>query len=133
VLGFNEHLERLGELALVLVTGALLSLIDFSLPVMTFALFLFFIIRPLAVGPIALAGGMSVRQAAMVSWFGIRGIGSLYYLFYVINRGLPEATGQWLMQVVLCVIAASVLLHGISVTPLMRRYVKDGEQRDAAT
>jgi NhaP-type Na+/H+ or K+/H+ antiporter len=129
VLSFNEHLERLGELALVLVTGALLSLIDLSLPAMTFALFLFFVIRPLAVGPIALAAGMNVRQAAMVSWFGIRGIGSLYYLFYAINRGLPEATGQWLMQVVLCVIATSVLLHGISVTPLMRRYVKDGGQR----
>jgi NhaP-type Na+/H+ or K+/H+ antiporter len=129
VLSFNEQLERLGELMLVLVTGALLSLIDLSLPAIAFALFLFFIIRPLAVGPIALAVGMNVRQAAMVSWFGIRGIGSLYYLFYAINRGLPQATAAWLMQVVLCVIATSIVLHGISVTPLMQRYVKDRQRR----
>jgi len=125
VLSFNEQLERLGELMLVLVTGALLSLIDLSLPAIAFALFLFFIVRPLAVGPIALAVGMNVRQAAMVSWFGIRGIGSLYYLFYAIIRGLPEGTAAWLMQVVLCVIATSIVVHGISVTPLMQLYVKD--------
>src|SRR5579859_6465308 len=86
VLSFNEQLGRLGELMLVLVIGALLSQIELSLPAIAFALFLFFIVRPLAVGPIALAAGMNVHQAAMVSWFGIRGIGSLYYLFYAMNR-----------------------------------------------
>ncbi|HEX7812241.1 MAG TPA: sodium:proton antiporter [Burkholderiales bacterium] len=125
VLSFNEQLERLAELALVLVTGALLSLVEFSWPVVGFALLLFLIIRPLAVGPVALAAGMSTRQAAMVSWFGIRGIGSLYYLFYALNHGVAGAAADWMIQVILCVIAASIFLHGISVTPMMRRYAKD--------
>jgi NhaP-type Na+/H+ or K+/H+ antiporter len=125
VLSFNEQLERLAELALVLVTGALLSLVDFSWPVVGFALLLFLIIRPLAVGPVALAAGMSTRQAAMVSWFGIRGIGSLYYLFYALNHGVAGEAADWMIQVILCVIAASIFLHGISVTPMMRRYAKD--------
>lgn len=125
VLSFNEQLERLAELALVLVTGALLSLIDFSWPALGFALLLFLVIRPLAVGPIALAAGMNRRQAIMVSWFGIRGIGSLYYLFYALNHGVAGDAADWLLQVVLFVIAASIILHGISVTPMMRRYARD--------
>jgi len=122
VLSFNEQLERLGQLTLVVVTGALLSQTGISLQAIILAAFLFLIVRPLSVGPFALIAGMTLRQATMVSWFGIRGIGSLYYLFHVINHGLPAQDAAWLMHVVLCVIAASVILHGISVTPLMRRY-----------
>ena len=125
VLSFNEQLERVSQLALVLVTGALLSTVEFSWPVIGFALLLFLVIRPLSVAPFALAFGMSKRQAAMVSWFGIRGIGSLYYLFYAINQGVTGEVAHWMMQVVLCVIAASIILHGISVTPMMRHYAKD--------
>ena len=125
VLSSNEQLERIGELTLVLITGALLSRIAFSFSALGFALLLFAVLRPVAVGPFALASGMTLRQATMVSWFGIRGIGSLYYLFYAINRGLPETNAAWLLQVVLCVIAASVVLHGISVAPLMRRYAQE--------
>ena len=97
-----------------------------------FTLLLFFVIRPFAVGPFALVTRMTLLQGTMVSWFGIRGIGSLYYLFYVLNRGLPEASAAWMLQMVLCVIATSVILHGISVTPLMRRYAKDGEGQQTA-
>ena len=125
VLSFNEQLERLAELLLVLLTGALLSLVDFSWPVVGFALLLFLVLRPLAVAPFALASGMTRRQAAMVSWFGIRGIGSLYYLFYALNRGVAGEAADWMLQVVLCVVAASIVLHGISVTPIMQRYAKD--------
>jgi NhaP-type Na+/H+ or K+/H+ antiporter len=125
VLSFNEQLERVAQLALVLVTGALLSMVDFSWPVIGFALILFLVIRPIAVAPLALAFGMNKRQAALVSWFGIRGIGSLYYLFYAINHGVTGAAADWMLQVVLFVIAASIFLHGISVTPLMRHYAKD--------
>ena len=125
VLSFNEQLERVSQLALVLVTGALLSTVEFSWPVVGFALLLFLVIRPLAVAPFALAFGMNKRQAAMVSWFGIRGIGSLYYLFYAINQGVTGDVADWMLQVVLCVIAASIILHGISVTPMMRHYAAD--------
>src|SRR5688500_14734316 len=48
VLGFNEQLERLGELAVVLVVGALLADIELPWPGMLIALGLFFVIRPVA-------------------------------------------------------------------------------------
>ncbi len=124
VLDFNTQLERLSELALVVVTGALLSQVGFSWAALAFALLLFALIRPVAAGPIAMSFGMTLRQATLVSWFGIRGIGSLYYLFYAFNRGLPADSSSWMLQIVLCTIATSIVLHGISVTPLMQRYAK---------
>ena len=57
-----------------------------------------------------------------MGWFGIRGIGSLYYLFYALNHGLPRALAERLLPLVLTTVAVSIVVHGISVTPLMRRY-----------
>jgi len=132
VLSSNEQLERIGQLTLVVITGALLSQTGISLPAIATALFLFLIVRPLSVGPFVMMAGMNLRQATMVSWFGIRGVGSLYYLFHVMNRGLPADAAAWLMHMVLCVIAASVVLHGISVTPLMRRYANDAAPENSS-
>ncbi|HXF15466.1 MAG TPA: cation:proton antiporter, partial [Burkholderiales bacterium] len=132
VLSSNEQLERIGQLTLVVITGALLSQTGISLPAIATALFLFLIVRPLSVGPFAMMAGMTLRQATMVSWFGIRGVGSLYYLFHVMNRGLPADDAAWMMHTVLCIIAASVVLHGISVTPLMRRYANDAAPENSS-
>lgn len=58
-----------------------------------------------------------------MAWFGIRGVGSLYYLLYAISHGLqPELALLLLLSITLAVIVASVIAHGISVTPLMKRY-----------
>jgi NhaP-type Na+/H+ or K+/H+ antiporter len=122
VLQFNEHLERMCELSLMLVAGALLATVEFSVGSLGFALVLICIIRPLAAGPFCRLSGMDVRQATLVSWFGLRGVGSLYYLFFAVNKGLAEVAAQIVVDLVLWVIAASVVVHGISVTPLMRRY-----------
>jgi sodium/hydrogen antiporter len=65
----------------------------------------------------------------MISWFGIRGIGSIYYLMYAINRGLPRSLAEEIIALTLTMVAASIVLHGISVTPLMDRYVRKRVQR----
>jgi len=122
VLQFNEHMERLCELSLMLIAGALLATVKFSVGSLAFALVLICIIRPLAAGPFCRLGGMELKQASLVSWFGLRGIGSLFYLFFAVNKGLAEPTARTFVDLVLCVIATSVVLHGISVTPLMKRY-----------
>ena len=58
----------------------------------------------------------------MVAWFGIRGIGSLYYLMYAVNHGVTNDLAEPLMGLTLTVVAGSIVLHGISVTPLMAWY-----------
>jgi NhaP-type Na+/H+ or K+/H+ antiporter len=60
----------------------------------------------------------------MVGWFGVRGIGSLYYLMYAIQHGLPEELALDLIQLTLIVVALSILVHGTSVKPLMRRFLR---------
>ncbi|MCY1547795.1 hypothetical protein D9M68_838730 [compost metagenome] len=56
----------------------------------------------------------------MTAWFGVRGIGSLYYLMYAIQHGLPEPLALQLIQLTLIVVALSILLHGLSVKPMMK-------------
>ena len=119
---FNAQLERLAEVAVVLVVGALLTVVDFGTEVLWFVPVLLFVIRPLAVY-VGLVGAKVERsQRRLIAWFGIRGIGSIYYLMYAVTHGLHPVIAQRLLAITLSVVVASALLHGVSVTPLMRRY-----------
>ncbi|MDP2170044.1 MAG: cation:proton antiporter [Rhodocyclaceae bacterium] len=119
---FKEHLERLSELMLVLLIGGTLFLDSWSWRAVGFALFLFMVARPVSV----LAGLLGTRTSwpirGMVGWFGVRGIGSLYYLMYAIQHGLPEALAMELIQLTLIAVSLSILVHGTSVKPLMSRF-----------
>jgi NhaP-type Na+/H+ or K+/H+ antiporter len=89
-----------------------------------FAPLLLLIIRPLSV-LVALAGTRTPSvQKSLVAWFGIRGIGSIYYLAYAIQHGLPEDLAQDLVGITLATVTVSILVHGISVTPLMQHYTR---------
>jgi NhaP-type Na+/H+ or K+/H+ antiporter len=116
---FKEHLERLSELMLVLLLGGSLYLDSWSWPAVGLALFLFAVARPLSVFVGLLGTRTPRRMLGMTGWFGVRGIGSLYYLMYAIQHGLPEALALQLMQLTLIVVALSILLHGLSVKPMM--------------
>jgi NhaP-type Na+/H+ or K+/H+ antiporter len=119
---FKEHLERLSELMLVLLLGGTLFLDSWSWRAVGLALFLFMVARPVSV----LVGLMGTRTSwpirGMVGWFGVRGIGSLYYLMYAIQHGLPEDLALELIQLTLIVVTLSILVHGTSVKPLMSRF-----------
>lgn len=128
---FNAQLERLAEVAVVLVVGALLTRVNFSAEVLWFVPLLIFVIRPLSVYGGLVGVRMQRSQRRLIAWFGIRGIGSMYYLMYAITHHLNSDIAQRLLPITLAVIVVSMLLHGISVTPLMRRYEKHQEQNSA--
>jgi len=132
LLGLNEQLERVAELVAVVLLGALLSSGHFSLDGLGLALLVLLIVRPLSVLLGLLGGYSSGRQLALMSWFGIRGVGSLYYLTFAIASGLATPLAQRLLPLVLTVVAVSIVVHGISATPLMdlygRRRRKEGER-----
>jgi NhaP-type Na+/H+ or K+/H+ antiporter len=71
-----------------------------------------------------LGAPVSRDQRVLISWFGIRGIGSIYYLMFAINQGLPRVLAEELIALTLTVVAASIVVHGISVTPLMSAYAR---------
>ena len=122
MLGSTERIERMGEVAAVVLLGAMLWAVDWSLVTWWFVPLLFLVIRPLAVA-IGLAGSPVIgTQRRLIAWFGVRGIGSLYYLGYAINHGLDPALANTLVALTLAAVVASIVAHGISVTPLMERY-----------
>jgi NhaP-type Na+/H+ or K+/H+ antiporter len=71
-----------------------------------------------------IGSGTSWRIRGLSGWFGIRGIGSIYYLMYAVNHGLSGSLANELIALTLTMVAASIIAHGISVTPFMDRYGK---------
>lgn len=132
VRGFNEQLERIGEVAVVLVVGAMLAFTTFRPSATGFVLFFFVVARPLSVWLGLLGAPISRDQRVLISWFGIRGIGSIYYLMYAINQGLPRPLAEQIIAITLTTVTASIVLHGISVTPLMDLYARRKAARSRA-
>lgn len=122
VLGFDEQLERIAEVAVVILIGALMTAGSLDTEVLAFVAVLLLVIRPVAVWIGLLGTPVSRTQRRLMSWFGIRGIGSLYYLAFAIAHGVGDPDASRLGDVVLAAICVSIVVHGISVTPLMDRY-----------
>ncbi|QIG42125.1 sodium:proton antiporter [Nocardioides anomalus] len=120
-----ERLERMLTLFVLLVLGiavtrGLLSALDWRGVVITLAVLL--VVRPLT-GWLALLPCRHVMTAGdrgAIAFFGVRGIGSLYYLAYASKEDSVLAQ-DWLWSTVSFTIVASVLLHGVLATPVMQR------------
>ena len=129
VLGFNEQLERIGEVAIVVLLGGMLSARYLPREAVWFVPLLLLVIRPVAVY-LGLVGMRATQlQRGLIGWFGIRGVGSLYYLAYAITHGVGGNDAQRFAGLTLTTIAASVTLHGLSVTPLMNLYERMSGRR----
>lgn len=122
---FTESVDELLKVVILVTLGALLRWDDFVtlgwlLP--AFALLLLFVIRPGLVWASTARAGFSTHDRLYWAWFGLRGIGSIYYLSYAINSGLDDDTARLLFTVVAGVIITSSVLHGLTVRPYQRRY-----------
>jgi sodium/hydrogen antiporter len=122
--GFTIELERIAEVAIMLMVGAVLAtrwheLFTWKAAVLLVGLF--FIVRPLAVEASLIGSCAMSGQRRLMSWFGIRGVGSFYYLLYALEHA-PRDAAEPLVPLVIAAIAASVIVHGITATPLMNRY-----------
>jgi NhaP-type Na+/H+ or K+/H+ antiporter len=134
-----ERLERLLTLAVLLVLGialtrGLLESLDWR--GVAIGLGLLLVVRPLAARlalgagpPPEQTGGMSGAERWAAAFFGIRGVGSLYYLAYAAGEAEVLAD-DWLWSTIGFTVVASVLLHGVLATPVLRRLERLG--RDAA-
>ena len=119
----TEQVERLAMMILlVLFGGALVSGLLAPLRFMdiTAAIIIVLVIRPLT-GLIGLAGfNAAWREKLTIAFFGIRGVGSFYYLAYGLNH-MPVEGGERLWAIVGLVVVISIVLHGLTVTPIMRK------------
>ncbi|HET9473463.1 MAG TPA: sodium:proton antiporter [Steroidobacteraceae bacterium] len=122
MLSVNEQLERIAEVAVVLLVGAMISTGYWSVKGLVISALLFFVIRPLSVwlGVGGATAGSAPRR--LLGWFGIRGIGSAYYALYVAAHDIRYSDAVELLSCVFTVIGASIVVHGVSATPLMDLY-----------
>ncbi|MEC3909020.1 cation:proton antiporter [Sphingobium sp. CR2-8] len=118
----TEQIERLAMMVLLLLFGgALVSGLLSSVTWMDIgvALVILLMVRPLA-GWIGLSGLKADRTEKLtLAFFGIRGVGSIYYLAYGLNH-MNVANADRLWGLVGLVVLFSIILHGLTVTPIMR-------------
>lgn len=121
---FNEQLEKLSEMALVLLVGAMLAYCKPLPAVWWFVPLLLVLLRPLSVLAALPGERLAWPQQAMIGWFGIRGIGSVFYLLFALRQGIDPALAETLISLTLWTVAGSIVAHGITAQPLMRRYLR---------
>jgi sodium/hydrogen antiporter len=123
---FFEYGEITSEMAMLLafvLFGALLSSLVPTvplLPALAFALFVIAVARPLAVGLVLARVPLSAPARAFLAWFGPRGLSSLLLALLLVLNDVPQA--EPLLAVTGVVVIASVILHGVSATPVAAWY-----------
>lgn len=135
-LEFIEQIEKLLEIGTILLLGTILlyePIANFAPQSLLVIFLLFFIIRPLGVF-ISTIGKKTIyphrqkfypQKRWIFGWFGIRGVGSLYYLAYALDNGLKGNLAEQISWITYTTVVVSVLAHGISATPSMNWYNKN--------
>lgn len=129
---FSEQVERLlTVLLLLLFGGAVVTglLAPLTWPAVGLALALVFVVRPVS-GWLSLRGSPGRRDEHwVIAAFGIRGIGTFYYLAYATSKA-EFAQAELLWATTGLVVIVSVVLHGITATPVMRRVDRNRDRAD---
>uniref|UniRef100_B8HPT2 Sodium/hydrogen exchanger n=1 Tax=Cyanothece sp. (strain PCC 7425 / ATCC 29141) TaxID=395961 RepID=B8HPT2_CYAP4 len=131
-LEFTETLEKLMEVGTILLLGSLLRVepvLKFAPQALVVAGLLIFVIRPLGAWISTIGEPYTPVRRLLFGWFGIRGVGSIYYLCYSLGEGLRGDVGEQIAWITFVTIVISVILHGISATPLMNWYERWLERR----
>jgi NhaP-type Na+/H+ or K+/H+ antiporter len=124
-LEFTEQIEKLLEVGTILLLGTLLlvaPMIKYGGQALLVAGLLLFVIRPVGVWISMLGSRVPVQTSLIFGWFGIRGVGSLYYLSYAFSKGLKGDLAEQIAWITYITIVISVVLHGVSATPVMNWY-----------
>jgi NhaP-type Na+/H+ or K+/H+ antiporter len=120
--GFAEEAERLLMMVLLVLFGGMVAfgglLASLDWRMLLFVAGVLLVARP-AAGLLSLLGSnLPWREQLVISFFGIRGMGSIYYLAFALNHA-SFADPRRLWAIVGSVVLASILLHGITVTPAL--------------
>jgi sodium/hydrogen antiporter len=120
-ISFGDTAERLLEVMLVVLVGVCLAH-HWDPRAVPLAVVLVFVIRPLATRLLLAGTSTTPAQRWLMGWFGIRGIGSLYYLSYALSHGVIGASASTLAGITISTVAVSILVHGISARPVLAWY-----------
>lgn len=122
---FSEEIEKIMVAILFTIAGIYVShgfLDDFQWYMIPAALVIVFLIRPITGYISLIATDLPREKKWIISFFGIRGIVSIYYLLYAFYHAEFEQAKQTLALVTV-VIIISVFVHGLSARPVMKKWV----------
>ena len=122
---FTEQIEKLTEVATLLILGSLLrweAIREHAGEALLVGGLLLFVIRPVGAWISTIGGRYRPVTRWLFGWFGVRGVGSIYYLCYALAHGLKDSLGEQIAWITYITIVLSVILHGTSTTPLMNTY-----------
>lgn len=130
---FAEQIERLlMMLVLVLFGGAIVTglFAPLTWTDVGIALVILFVVRPIAGFASLIGMRLPRRDRALMSFLGIRGIGTFYYLAYALNHGeFGDSERLWAVSGL--IVLLSIIIHGMTSTPLMRLIDRrDGERKE---
>ncbi len=120
---FSGQIERLLLVIVMIVLGwaigrGLLAPLTWGGAALAAAIILMF--RPAATLLGFIGSTASAPSKRLIGFFGIRGIGTLFYLQYALNRAeFPEGGQVW--AIAGATVLGSVLVHGVSSTPVMAK------------
>ncbi len=121
MLAFGSLVERSMEVFLVTLLGVVLAN-HWDWRALATGALLFAVIRPLSVLAMPWGRLLDGPQRLLIGWFGIRGIGSLFYLFFALNHDLQPEVAQLCINLTLSVVALSILVHGVTTQPTLAWY-----------
>lgn len=121
---FAEQIERLLMMVLLvcfgvaIAEGSIFGALNWEV-IATTALMLF-VVRPLSAWVGLIGFPAPAREKGVIAFFGIRGLGSFYYLAFALGQARFE--GETILWVTVCfAVLSSIVMHGVAVTPIMRR------------
>jgi len=129
-----ELAEKLLELSVILLLGSLLTTTGLGLPGWEgwlLATLVIVAVRPLACA-VALAGSQLERPSEhiFVAWFGVRGVGSLFYVAAAVHTGaLAGDERDLLVWTVIACVLLSIVVHGVTAGPSTRRLLRQRPSR----
>lgn len=131
-LEFTERIEKLLEVGTILILGSMLripAIYEHGSAALLVGGLLLFVIRPVGAWISTIGGGYHAITRWLFGWFGVRGVGSIYYLTYAFGNGLKDQLGEQIAWITYITIVLSVILHGITTTPLMNAYEQYTKRR----
>ncbi|MBT0609010.1 cation:proton antiporter [Aequorivita echinoideorum] len=124
---FTDQIERLLICVLLIVFGGAVALGVLDALTWQMALFVvvfIFLIRP-ATGLLALSTvKLKLMQKFAISFFGIRGMGSIFYLAFGISEFEFDSQDE-LWSIVSFTVLMSIVIHGFTATSMMRNLKKE--------
>ena len=127
-LSFGDTIERLLAALMMVVLGVTLAY-HWNLNGVMLGLLLFVVVRPVAVWLVTIGAGIPLAQRLLIGWLGIRGIGSLNYIAFAWVHGMDNAQAEMMVDMALTLVVCSIVVHGVTVTPLLNWRQKRLEAR----